>query len=156
MAIAITLEDYLKENGVHYDLIAHPGSRFSMETAAAVHIPGDKLAKSVILEDEGGYLMAVLPATHHVELGKLSKTLKRRLGLATEQELAPLFVDCDPRAIPPVGPAYGIETIIDDQLSHCDDVYFEAGTRDELIHMKGDDFLQLFRHAKHGRFSRHI
>lgn len=156
MAIAITLGDYLKESGVQYDLVAHPRSRFSMETAAAVHIPGDKLAKSVILEDEGGYLMAVLPATYHVELGKLSRVLKRRLGLATEQELAPLFADCDTRAIPPVGAAYGIETIIDDQLSHCDDIYFEAGTRDELVHMRRDDFLRLFRHAKHGRFSRHI
>lgn len=156
MTIAATLADYLRKADVQYDLMAHPGSRSSMETAAAVHIPGDKLAKSVILEDDGGYLMAVVPATHHVQLGNLSKTLKRRLGLATERALAPLFSDCDPGALPPIGAAYGIETIIDDHLSHCEDVYFEAGTREELIHMEGKAFMQLFKHAKHGRFSHPI
>lgn len=156
MAIAATLADFLRKSGVHYDLIAHPRAHSGMETAAAVHIPGDKLAKSVILEDEGGYLMAVLPATHHIQIGKLSKALKRRLGLATEEELEPLFSDCDTGALPPIGIAYGIETIVDDQLTHCEDVYFEAGTRDELVHVKGDAFMRLFQHAKHGRFSRHI
>lgn len=68
------------------------------------------------LEDDKGYLMAVLPATHKVDLGVVRHQLKRELGLATESELADLFKDCEPGAIPPLGKAYGISKTQDTGL----------------------------------------
>lgn len=156
MAIATTLQNYIIRNGVQYDLITHSRSTYSAHTAAAAHIPGNQLAKSVILEDENGYIMAVVPATRHVEVGKLSKQLKRRLALATEKELRELFRDCDPGAVPPVGAAYGMETVIDDSLTQCPEIYFEGGSHEDLIHLTGDAFQQLQKDAKHGSFSRQI
>lgn len=80
MSISTTLKNYIKRTGVSYEVITHSKSSYSAQTAAAAHIPGERLAKSVILEDDNGYVMAVIPATHHVEIGKLSKHLKRRLA----------------------------------------------------------------------------
>lgn len=156
MAIAITLQNYLDRAGIDYDVLSHTHTNASIDTAKVSHIPSDQFAKSVILEDDDGYLMAVIPATHHIEIGQLSRQLERRLGLATEQELASLFSDCELGAIPPVGEAYQMDMVIDDALQDCSDIYFEAGDHIEVIHMRGDDFQHLMQHSRHGHFSRHI
>lgn len=156
MAIAITVREYLEKHGIDYEVLPHTYTTNSMRTAEAAEIPGDQLAKSVILEDELGYLMAVIPATHHIELGAISQQLHRRLGLATESELSMLFNDCELGAIPPVGNAYGVKMIMDDSLNDMSDVYFESGDHTDVIRVRGDDFRNLNRNAIHGHFSRHL
>ena len=156
MAIAITLQQYLDKSGIEYDVLSHGHTETSLDTAQTTHIPPEQVAKSVILEDEDGYLMAVIPASHHIELGQLSRQLARRLGLATEDELADLFSDCDLGAIPPIGEAYHMEVVMDDNLENCHDVYFEAGDHTDLVHVHGAAFLQLMQHARHEHFCRPI
>ena len=156
MAIASTLQRFLKDHDVDYDVLVHRRTQTSMETAAEAHVPGDRLVKCVVVEDDGGYLMVALPATHRLELGQLHHDLRRNLGLATEEELAGLFQDCEPGAIPPIGPAYGIETLVDNSLLQANDVYFEAGDHEELIHVSGKQFQDLLAGARHGHYSRHV
>jgi Ala-tRNA(Pro) deacylase len=156
MAMSLTLQHYLNGLGVDYDVLPHPYTTTSMDTAQAGRIPGDRLAKSVILEDENGYLMVVIPATHHIALGRLSNQLNRHLGLATEQELGALFPDCDLGAIPPVGSAYGMDVVVDEELAHSPDVYFEAGDHTDVVHVEGEAFRALMRGARHGHFSQHL
>ena len=157
MSIATTLREYLENEGIEYDVLAHPLTQTASETAHAAHIPGDLLVKSVVLEDERGYVMAVIPSTRRVEIGKLSKHLNRKLGLATENELSRLFDDCETGAIPPIGQAYGMDVVIDnDCISDRSDVYFEGGDHTELIHVSGRDFETLMSAVKHCRFTRHV
>ena len=153
MAIAITLQEYLQKNDIHYDVLPHVYTHTSLGTARAANVPQSQLAKPVILKDDKGYLMAIIPATHQVKLGALSRQMKRRLGLATEPELESLFSDCDRGAIPPVGEAYKMDMIVDDSLDACSDVYFEAGDHIDLIHVQHDQFSQLMQHAEHSSFS---
>ncbi|MBC7838682.1 MAG: hypothetical protein H7Y39_08605, partial [Nitrospiraceae bacterium] len=60
MHIADRVRDYLNQRGVTYGLIVHPQTRCSQESAEAAHVPGDRLVKPVVLEDDNGYLMVVL------------------------------------------------------------------------------------------------
>ncbi len=156
MAIAHTLEDYMMSKGVRYEVISHPRTLSSLETAEAAHIPGDALAKAVLLEDDDGYLMAVVPATHHIKLGRLSEQLNRKLRLAVESELTPLFKDCQTGAVPPLGMAYGMPTIVDDSLIEQSEIYFEAGDHEDLIRLSGGLFQSLLAGARHGRFSQRV
>lgn len=156
MSVSVVVQNRIIREGIHYDVIQHPSTTDSMHTAEAAHIPGNQLAKSVILQDESGFLMAVVPATHRVEFGALRRQLDRRLGLATEQELAGLFTDCQPGAIPPLGTSYGMETVLDESLAECEDIYFEAGDHLNVVHVAGKDFLMLLTGSKRGRFSHHV
>jgi Ala-tRNA(Pro) deacylase len=156
MAIANTVRKCLEDVDIEYDVMAHPHTKSSCDTAKTARVPGDQIAKSVILEDERGYLMAVVPATHHIQLGQLSQQLGRHLGLATEQELQMLFTDCELGAIPPLGEAYHMDVIMDDSLATCPDIYFEGGDHTDLIHVRHDDFRKLMQHARHGMFSRQV
>lgn len=153
MSMALTLRKYLADQGVAYDVVSHPHTASSMDTAVAAHIPAESVAKSVIVEDESGYLMAVIPANHHLKIGRLNNLLQRRMGLATESELEQLFSDCALGAIPAVGQAYGIQTVVDDSLRDCHDIYFEAGNHEELIHMRGTSFRRLMKNSQHAVIS---
>ena len=154
MTMAKTVEAYLEERNVPYDLLPHSRTSTSMRTANAAHVPAHQVAKGVMLEDDGGYVMAVLPADRRVHLGAMREQLGRRVSLATEPELAAMFKDCELGAVPPVGEAYGIETVIDDELDDGGDVYFEAGDHEELVHVGHESFLMLHGQARRGRFSR--
>ena len=155
MSIAKNVERYLNINQVDYDIIVHSPSRFSMETAERAHIPGEQLAKAVILKDEDAYTMAILPATHRIDLGVLRKQTHRNLGLATEAEMRHLFSDCNEGAIPPIGQPYNLPMLMDDSMSQLDDVYFEAGDHAQLVHMKGSEFQRLTAESELQHFSHH-
>lgn len=153
MSIATTIIDYLHRHRVPYSVVAHDHSGCSRQTVSSAHVPPERLAKAVIFLDQRGYLMVVLPGDRHVSIKTLSDKLRRRLTLAEEQRIAPVFADCEPGAIPPIGPAYGMETILDDSLVGQPQIYFEAGDHEELIQVSGEDFLLLMGQARHGQFS---
>lgn len=153
MAIATSLREFLDTHHLAHDTVHHRHAESSQRAASAAGQPGDKVAKSVLLRDEEGYLLAVLPATHRVHLGRLHHSLNRNLGLATETETAQLFSDCQVGAIPPTGLLYDIDTVVDDSLLEQSDVYFEAGDHQQLIHMNRRDFGRLLGDAIHTRFS---
>ena len=153
MAISRCLKEYLDTCGVDYDVVTHRQTRTSAQTAREVHIPGDQMAKTVILEDDIGYFMAVIPSTHRVDLSGLHHKLHRQVGLAAENDLKDLFSDCVFGAIPPIGGAYGIPSYMDVSLDDESDVYFEGGDHEVLVHMSGREFRELTRSAQHGRFS---
>ena len=155
MGVAITMEQFLDQNTAHYDLMRHAPTVSSMRTAEASHIPGDRLAKGVLLKDEIGYLLAVLPATHHIRMAELQAQTNRPLHMVAEPEMQALFGDCARGAVPVMGAAYGMETIIDDSLASQPDIYFEGGDHETLVHMDGAEFNRLTAQAPHGRFSVH-
>lgn len=155
MAVAMSLRAFLDAHPLAHDIVRHRHTPSSQYSAAAAGQPGDKIAKAVLLRDEDGYVLAVLPATYRLHLGQLHRWLNRSLGLATERDVAALFEDCEVGAIPPVGLLYGIDTVVDDALLAQSDVYFEAGDHEQLIHMGMRDFKKLLGDATHARFSLH-
>jgi len=153
MAIAETIQRFLEQQSVEYDLVPHPHTGSSHETAEAAHVDEDHIAKAVIVKDEAGYAMVVVPASNWVEVGHLRKELNRDFHLATEAELAKLFNDCEAGAAPPLGIAYGIETFLDEALTSLANVYFEAGDHELLVHTTGEGFRTLLSGVRHGYYS---
>ncbi len=153
MAIAQTVEDFLAKHAIEYKLVAHPHTGSSHETAEAAHVSEDHIAKAVIVKESGNYAMVVVPANNWVEVEHLRKELNRDFHLAAEDELKALFPDCETGAVPPLGPAYGIETFLDQALTSLANVYFEAGDHEQLVHTGGDDFRTLLSGVRQGHYS---
>lgn len=153
MAIAKTLKTYLERREVEYQLIEHAVSSTLLEAAHSAHVPGDQVAKAVVLEDEDGYVVAVVPSTNRLDFQWVSESLGRPLELAEEYELPTLFRDCELGAIPALSNAYGLDVIWDDQLNGHDDIYIEAGDHQHLIHIEGDEFARLMAGLPHSIIS---
>lgn len=155
MSIPSRLINYLEQRGARYDVLPHRHSHSSEQTAHMAHIPPQRLAKSVMVEDDAGCVMAVLPAHHHVQLGRLARMLGRaQLRLADEARIAPLLADCERGALPATGMAWGIETVVDEALENGNElVYFEAGDHENLICLTREQFRLLMLGSRHGQFS---
>jgi Ala-tRNA(Pro) deacylase len=154
MTVSPTLQKYLDQS-VTYDLIPHTPTMSSTRTAEACHVPGEALAKAVVLRRDGGYMMAVLPASRHLHLSALKSQLGHRVDLASEDEIERLFEDCDRGAVPPLGECYGLDVIIDDSIDARRHVYMEGGDHATLIRMEGAQFARLTAKAWRGHFSTH-
>jgi len=154
MTIAATVKSYIEGRGVAFEVIAHPATGSSHETAEAAHVDEGHLAKAVILKDKDsdGVTMVVVPGDAWVKLSAVEKELGREMLLAEEDAAAGYFPDCDAGAIPPLGPAYGIETLMDKTLTSLAYVYFESGDHRSLIKVNSDDFVKLLSGVRVGYF----
>jgi len=156
MSIAHTVLRYLEQRQVPFEVVKHPHTVSSLRTADKADIQASRLAKAVLLEDDlehNHYMVAVVPATHRIALGDVSRRAGRPMHLATEEDAAGLFADCEAGAIPPLGTAYGVETIWEDSLMEQPVLYFEAGDHESLVRVKAKDFIQLLPDSAHGQFS---
>lgn len=156
MTIAAKLKQHLDRAGVAYDTVAHPRTISALESAEAAHVPGDAVAKSVVIHHEEGYVLAVVPSSHRVDLTTLQELLDRRLGLASEREIDKLFDDCNSGAVPPVGAAYGLPTLLDRSLKGRPAIWFEGGDHRTLVQVSGTDFDRLMEDARQENFSHHV
>ena len=76
MSVAPRVEAHLSRIGVNYDLIQHPETRSSIETARSAHIPSIQLAKSVMTHDGENYRLCVIPANHKLVIPWLNQHMK--------------------------------------------------------------------------------
>ena len=148
MSMSQTVESFLADRQVPYTVHVHRASKSSLDSAHSAHVDEDCVAKSVLLADDAGFVLAVLPASRRLELPRVKRELGRALHLASEKEMVPLFPDCEVGAVPPVGAAYGIDTVIDASLEERDEVFFEAGDHETLVRVEGETFLDLLENAE--------
>lgn len=155
MSLSERLEHHLQASGLPYETRHHRYTSTALASARKAHVPEGQLAKSVLIHKEDGPVLAVLSADHQLDLHRLQDMLDRRLGLASESEVEEIFDDCSPGAIPPVGAAYNLRTIVDTGLSGRRKVWFEAGDHRTLIGMSGRDFDKLMQTAEHADICLH-
>lgn len=155
MSIAPTLQKYLAAQNIEYEEILHEFSMSSSRKAEACHISGDRLAKGIVLRRDGDYMLAVMPASHHLRLSELRTQLGDHVDMANEAEVNRLFRDCAHGAVPAVGKCYGLNIIVDDSIEAQPEIYMEAGDHETLLHMSQAQFARLTANALRGRFSAH-
>ncbi len=141
---ATKLKEYLAGNNVEYKTIQHSLAYTAQEIAAAAHIPGKQLAKTVMIKINGDVAMAVIPASHRVNFDSLEEyTGAENISLASEEDFRELFPDCEMGAMPPFGNLYGIDVFIDESLTEEMVIAFCAGSHTELIQLTYKDFEKL-------------
>ena len=155
MSIAPTLRRYLVAENIQYDEIPHEPTMSSTRTAQACHVSGDRVAKGVVLRRDGGYMLAVMPASHRLDLSELKVKIGDDVDMATETEINRLFADCANGAVPAIGVCYGLDLIIDDSIDKQPEIYVEAGDHETLLHLSDAQFARLTANAQHERISVH-
>ena len=88
-----TVTEYLRAEGIHHEVVEHEQTMSAAAEAAATQRPQQQVAKTVVLHDGGVYLIAVVPASHRLDLRKLRELLDAggSLQLATEAQMADDF-----------------------------------------------------------------
>ncbi|MCU7842903.1 MAG: YbaK/EbsC family protein [Candidatus Thiodiazotropha sp. (ex Monitilora ramsayi)] len=156
MAIAITLKEYLQNHALDYEEIDHLPTDSALMSSEVAHIPGDQMAKSVLLGDDERYLLAVIPATYRLRLDEVARLTGRKFTLIPEDELKETFSDCEAGAVPPIGMPYGIDTLVDSNLMSQSDIYCESGDHGKLLHMQASAFRKAEEEAFVAEIGRHL
>jgi Ala-tRNA(Pro) deacylase len=135
------LRDFLRARSVRFEVLLHAPAPSATHLAGSVHVPGRSVAKSVLVKAGGAFVLAVLPATHRIDLGRLASVLgSEDLRLAEASEVEAIFADCEPGALPPFGRPYGLATVLDASLAGSAEIVFVGNTRHEGIRMKFQDY----------------
>lgn len=140
------LKQFLDSQNVKYVSIAHSLAFTALEVAKSAHIPSKELAKTVIVKVNGEMAMAVLPASYRVDLDLLNEAFGvSNVELATEQEFASRFPDCEVGAMPPFGNLYEMDVYVAESLTEDKQIAFNAGSHSEVIKMTYQDFEDLVK-----------
>ncbi len=144
MVILKRLQSYLDSHKIPYQVVNHSLAYTAREAANSLHVPADTFAKVVVVKVDSRYVMAVLPANWKVDFRRLIDVLRSpHVRLATEEELAVLFPDCEIGSMPPFGNLYGTPVYVDATLTQDEDIVFDAGSHVGAIKMRYQDFADL-------------
>lgn len=146
MPVSEKLTHYLEDQHVPFVTIPHARAYTAQEIAASVHVPGQEVAKTVIVEGDGKLYMAVVPATRRIDLIPLKKALGvKKIRLASEAEFEGVFPECEVGAMPPFGNLYRIPVIVDESLKKDREIVFNAGSHTETVKIQFDEFVELVK-----------
>lgn len=136
--------EYLDRHQIDYEVVDHEEAYTAQEAAAAAHIPGRELAKSVVVKVDGSMALAVLPAPYRVDLEALAGELDaERVEMASEEEFAELFPESELGAMPALGNLYDLPVYADRRLEADEEIAFAAGSHSQLVRMRFDDYQRL-------------
>ncbi len=144
MSVSKRVRETLEESNIPFQICEHKLAYTAQEVAAVQHVPGKELAKTVILKVEDRYVMAVLPASYHVDLERFQWASGAEgvaeVRLAHEEEFTAIFPDSEPGAMAPFGNLYDMPVYVDQTLEEDDEIVFNAGSHRETIRMSYPDY----------------
>jgi Ala-tRNA(Pro) deacylase len=141
-----SLIDELERASIAYELIDHARTTTAAAEARALAVAPHEVAKTVVLMTPEGFLRAVLPASHRLDLDKLREILGTKdVELATEAVLAGAYPEFELGAVPPLTGGDGDRVLVDQQLSENEWVVLEAGTHEQSLRLRTSDLVELTR-----------
>jgi Ala-tRNA(Pro) deacylase len=111
------VSQFLTDRDLAHAVVEHPETYTAASEARVAAVPPQHTAKTVMVRDDTGYVLAVIPASELLDVRKLRRlALRPLLRLATEDEMAADFPAFDVGALPPFGALFGCPEFIDQTL----------------------------------------
>jgi Ala-tRNA(Pro) deacylase len=137
----------LDEAEVPYELLPHERTESALAEAHVLGIAPADVAKTLVVTIPEGYMRAVLPASERIDLRKLREARggggKKKVHLASEEDLARDYAEFDLGAVPPIGGGRRDPAVIDSRLAERDSVILEAGSHEESVRLATADLLRI-------------
>jgi Ala-tRNA(Pro) deacylase len=126
--------EFLDRAGVPYEVVEHERTQTAAAEARAAGMPAADVAKTVVLRDDAGVRLAVIPADHRLDLRKVKRELgSKGLRLVTEREMEREFSDFEVGAVPPFGPMFHALELMDERLLDHDRILCGGGDHEHAV-----------------------
>lgn len=120
----------LRERGARFEVVQHAPAAAAREEAIALGSAPEDVLKAVLLETRQGHALAVLPASHRLDMGLVREvTGDPHTRLATESEIVRELPNCELGAVPPLGSLLHAAVYVDPEVLRHPVVAFAAGSR---------------------------
>lgn len=135
MPIAARLERFLSLKGIAFrELPSSPATHFDAAVTAFGRST-DEFIRASLLIDINGPLMVVHGYHSTIDPELIHRVTGRRLQPLKARQASRLFLDCDPEFIPPVGAAYEVPVLVDDDVFGYSRAVMACGADDALMEM---------------------
>jgi Ala-tRNA(Pro) deacylase len=134
---------FLEGEGIGYEVVEHEPTQSAAEEARAAGMPPANVAKTVVLSDQDGLRLAVIPASERLDMHKVKHALgSRRLRMVTEREMAKQLDPIEVGAVPPFGSMLGALELLDTRLLDHDRILCSGGDHEHAILVDPRDVIQ--------------
>jgi ferredoxin/flavodoxin---NADP+ reductase len=136
---------YLDEQGVSYQLVEHPPALTAAEQARAAQVDLDRTAKAIPLRDERGWHVAVIPASHRLDLDKARSALGAgpSLQIATFDQIRSELPAPDAGVLPPLAPLLRAPEVLDRRLLDHDGIFISGGDDRHVVLIDPNDLVEV-------------
>lgn len=136
---------FLESEGIGYEVLEHRPTFSAAAEARASGAEPREAAKTLALHDRGGYRMAVIPASHRLDLHRIRDLLDAtsHLRLASEEELERDFPMFDVGAMPPLGPMMPMPEIVDVHLLYHERIVCAGGDHKHSLRLDPRDLVRV-------------
>jgi len=137
------VDQYLKTRHPGCEHTAHFRAVPAQRVAAAEHVSGDRMAKTVVVSLDGQQALAVVAADRRVDLGALAlATGASQAEMVPEADFAARFEPCEVGAEPPLC-LFGVPIYVDAILAREPWIVMRGGTHEDAIRMRTDEWLDV-------------
>jgi Ala-tRNA(Pro) deacylase len=135
--------EFLDRAGVPYEVVEHERTQTAAADARAAGMPAADVAKTVVLRDDAGLRLAVIPADHRLDMRKVKRELgSKGLRLVTEREMEREFSDFEVGAVPPFGPMLHALELMDERLLDHDRILCGGGDHEHGVMVDPHDVVR--------------
>ena len=129
------IAEYLADQHIAFEKLMHPPAYTAQKRAKYLGVPGRLVAKAVLMRGPNGFFLAVLPGPKHIDTSALARELGSPVSLATRDEVAEVFRDCEWGVVGPFGVLYGLEDRAPRRFAsnHDDWLIFESNSHAEAV-----------------------
>jgi Ala-tRNA(Pro) deacylase len=138
--------EFLEREGVRYEVVEHKRTHTAAAEARAAGMPPTDVAKTVVLRDEEGLRLAVVPSSDRLDMHKVKLELgSKGLRLVSEREMADEFDEFEVGAVPPFGPMFQALELVDQRLLDHDRILCCGGDHEHGVLVDPNDMVRAAR-----------
>ena len=139
----LDLLGYLTERGVQYDVIVNGTSIKTLDDILRLQLAPERVVKSLLLKSKYGTLVASIPMSGRLNIGKVRGILGTGVGFAGASEIPNYGYEVG--AVPPMYHRDVSMYLFDKKLTNYPRVLSGSGYTDKLIELNVEDIVKLSR-----------
>jgi len=140
----MTLEDYLKSQGIWHRFIPKPETVHTADAARVSGIELRKITKNLVFRvDDREYALLIVPGNRKVDLNSAAEALAAKKISLVPFDKSEAISGYPPGGTPSVGHRTRMRVVFDKSLQAFETIYCGGGTRDKLLELKTQDVIRL-------------
>jgi len=140
----MTLEDYLKSQGVWHRFIPKPETVHTADAARVSGIELRRITKNLVFRiDDSEYALLIVPGDRKVDPKRAAESLGAKKISLVPFDKSEAISGYPPGGTPSVGHRTEMRVVLDKSLQDFETIYCGGGTRDKLLELRTQDVVRL-------------
>ena len=140
----MTLEDYLKSQGIWHRFIPKPETVHTADAARVSGIELRRITKNLVFRvDDREYALLIVPGDRKVDPKRAAEALAAKEISLVPFDKSEAISGYPPGGTPSIGHRTEMRVVFDKSLQDFETIYCGGGTRDKLLELRTEDVIRL-------------